>query len=260
MDWQALLTPEAFISLVTLTFMEIVLGIDNIIFISIVAGKLPEEKQARVRTIGLGLALLFRVGLLLGITWIIGLTQPLFSIVKYHVTARDLILFAGGLFLIAKSTTEIHAKIEGHDEHASMTGKAVSALSIVIQIILLDMIFSIDSILTAVGLAKEVAIMIIAVIISILIMILAAGAISNFVNKNPTIKILALAFLILIGFMLVLEGLPDQLAIHVPKGYIYFAIFFSLAVEMLNMRMRKRLLRFTALRDTTSAAHAENEK
>lgn len=240
MDLSALFTPEALISLVTLTFMEIVLGIDNIIFISIVAGKLPAEKQARTRTIGLGLALIFRILLLLGITWIIGLTKPLFSITQYHITARDLILFVGGLFLIAKSTTEIHSKIEGHDEEAMKAGKGISVTSILIQIILLDMIFSIDSILTAVGLVKEVPIMIAAVIISIGVMMLAAGAISKFVNGHPTIKILALAFLILIGFMLVLEGMPDQLAIHVPKGYIYFAIFFSLAVEMLNLRMRKK--------------------
>lgn len=243
-DFSALFTPEALISLATLTFMEIVLGIDNIIFISIVAGKLPVEKQARTRTIGLALALIFRILLLLGITWIIGLTKPLFSFTAfdttYGVTARDLILFAGGLFLMAKSTTEIHSKIEGHDEEARKTGKSISVASVLIQIILLDMIFSIDSILTAVGLVKEVPIMIAAVIISIVVMMLASGAISKFVNEHPTIKILALAFLILIGFMLVLEGLPDQLAIHVPKGYIYFAIFFSLAVEMLNMRMRKK--------------------
>lgn len=240
MDLSALLTPEALISLFTLTFMEIVLGIDNIIFISIVAGKLPAEQQAKTRTTGLALALIFRILLLLGITWIIGLTKPLFSIAQYHITARDLILFVGGLFLIAKSTTEIHSKIEGHDEEARKAGKSISITSVLIQIILLDMIFSIDSILTAVGLVKEVAIMIIAVIISIGIMMLAAGPISKFVNERPTIKILALAFLILIGFMLVLEGMPDQLAIHVPKGYIYFAIFFSLAVEMLNLRMRKK--------------------
>jgi predicted tellurium resistance membrane protein TerC len=240
MDIPSLLTPEAFISLATLTFMEIVLGIDNIIFISIVAGKLPDEKQASTRTTGLALALLFRIGLLLGITWIIGLTKPLFSVMEYQVTARDLILFLGGLFLIAKSTTEIHSKIEGHDEEARQAGKGVSVLSVLIQIILLDMIFSVDSILTAVGLVKDVQIMIIAVIISIVVMMFASGPISRFVNNNPTIKILALAFLILIGFMLLLEGLPDQLAIHVPKGYIYFAIFFSLVVEMLNLRMRKR--------------------
>jgi predicted tellurium resistance membrane protein TerC len=240
MDFSALFTPEA---LVTLTFMEIVLGIDNIIFISIIAGKLPEAKQARTRTIGLALALIFRILLLLGITWIIGLTKPLFSVMEYHITARDLILFLGGLFLIAKSTTEIHGKIEGHDEEAKETGKSISVASVLVQIILLDMIFSIDSILTAVGLVTNVLIMIIAVIISIIVMMIAAGTISRFVNNNPTIKILALAFLILIGFMLVLEGMPDQLAIHVPKGYIYFAIFFSLAVEMLNMRMRKKSLK-----------------
>lgn len=243
MDIQALFTPEALISLITLTFMEIVLGIDNIIFISIVAAKLPGEQEKRARNIGLSLALIFRIGLLLGITWIIGLTKPLFSISQYHITARDLILLLGGLFLIYKSTIEIHEKVEGHREEELRKGKGETLASVIFQIILLDMIFSIDSILTAVGLVKEVIIMIAAVIISIGVMMLSAGAISGFVNRNPTIKILGLAFLLLIGFMLVLEGLPDQLAIHVPKGYIYFAIFFSLGVEMLNMRMRGKSLK-----------------
>lgn len=244
MDIQALLTPEALVSLVTLTFMEIVLGIDNIIFISIVAAKLPKEQEKRARNIGLSLALLFRIGLLLGITWIIGLTKPLFVIptssTEYRITARDLILLLGGLFLIYKSTVEIHEKIEGHREEDLKKGKGTTLAGVVLQIILLDMIFSVDSILTAVGLVKEVIIMITAVIISIGVMMLSAGAISGFINRNPTIKVLGLSFLLLIGFMLVLEGLPDQLAIHVPKGYIYFAIFFSLAVELLNMRMRSK--------------------
>ncbi len=241
MSFDALFSADGLISLVTLTFMEIVLGIDNIIFISIVADKLPAEKQQRARTMGLALALLFRIGLLFGITYIIGLTQPIFSIQDYHVTARDLILFGGGLFLLAKSTSEIHAKVTGLHEEQKKTSKGSATLTnVVAQIILLDMIFSIDSILTAVGLVKEVLIMIVAVIISIGVMMLAAKTISDFVNKHPTIKILALSFLLMIGFMLMLEGLPDQLAIHVPKGYIYFAIFFSLSVEMLNMRMRKR--------------------
>lgn len=244
MDIPALFTPEALISLVTLTFMEIVLGIDNIIFISIVAAKLPGAQEKRARNIGLSLALVFRIGLLLGITWIIGLTKPLFVIplsgIDYNITARDLILLLGGLFLIYKSTIEIHEKIEGHREEELRKGKGETLVSVIVQIILLDMIFSIDSILTAVGLVKDVTIMIAAVIISIGVMMLSAGAISGFVNRNPTIKILGLSFLLLIGFMLVLEGLPDQLAIHVPKGYIYFAIFFSLGVEMLNMRMRRR--------------------
>jgi predicted tellurium resistance membrane protein TerC len=220
--------------------MEIVLGIDNIIFISIVAGKLPEEKQARTRTTGLALALIFRIGLLIGISWIIGLTAPLFSVKGHSFTSKDLILFIGGLFLIAKSTTEIHAKIEGHEEEAKKTGKHVSVKSVLFQIILLDMIFSLDSILTAVGLVKpeQVPIMITAVIISMIVMMLAAGPISRFVNTHPTIKILALSFLILIGFMLVIDGLPGET--KVPKEYIYFAIFFSLAVELLNMRMRKK--------------------
>ncbi len=240
----ALFTPEALISLITLTFMEIVLGVDNIIFISIVAAKLPKAQEARARNIGMTLALVFRIALLLGITWIIGLTKPLFVIpvsgIDYHVTARDLILLLGGLFLIYKSTIEIHEKIEGHQEEELRKGKGASLTNVVIQIILLDMIFSIDSILTAVGLVKEVLIMIIAVVISMGVMMLAAGSISSFINRHPTIKVLGLSFLLLIGFMLVLEGLPDQLAIHVPKGYIYFAIFFSLGVEMLNLRVRKK--------------------
>jgi len=243
----SLFTLEALISLITLTFMEIVLGIDNIIFISIVAGKLPREQETRARNIGLALALLFRIGLLLGITWIIGLTKPLFVIpaagVEYTITSRDLILLLGGLFLIYKSTIEIHEKIEGHREEELRKGKGATLAGVVFQIILLDMIFSIDSILTAIGLVKEVLIMIMAVIISIFVMMLAAGGISRFINRNPTIKILGLSFLLLIGFMLALEGLPDQLSIHVPKGYIYFAIFFSLGVEMLNMRMRKKSLK-----------------
>ncbi|HXH19802.1 MAG TPA: TerC family protein [Chitinophagales bacterium] len=245
----ALLTPEALISLITLTFMEIVLGVDNIIFISIVAAKLPKEQEVRARNIGLSLALLFRIGLLLMITWIIGLQEPLFTLPleglyqklgmehtreAAEISWRDIILFCGGLFLLAKSTTEIHSKLEGHVETKD-AGKKNAMAMVVFQIILLDMIFSIDSILTAIGLVQQVAIMIVAVIISIGMMLLFAGKISTFINRHPTIKMLALAFLLMIGFMLMLEGL----AFHVPKGYIYVAIFFSLGVELLNMRMRK---------------------
>lgn len=232
---EVLLSGEGLISLLTLTLMEIVLGIDNIIFISIIANKLPGTQEAKARNIGLALALIFRIVLLLAITWIIGLTKPLFSVMEYDVSVRDLILFVGGLFLIAKSTTEIHAKLEGEEE-GKKAGKVNTLFMVIFQIILLDMVFSIDSILTAIGLVEEVLLMVIAVVISIIIMMVFAGKISAFINRHPTVKILALSFLLLIGFMLCIEALH----FHVPKGYIYFAIFFSLFVEVLNMRMRKR--------------------
>ena len=233
------LEANAWIALLTLTFLEIVLGIDNIIFISIVTAKLPEEQQPKARNLGLLLALVFRIALLLGITWIIGFTEPIFSIFELEISGRDLILMVGGLFLLAKSTSEIHHKVEGEAAAANgeSSGKpAQSFAKIIVQIILLDMVFSFDSILTAVGLTQEILIMIIAVIISIVIMMSFAGKISDFINKHPTLQILALSFLILIGFMLVIEGLH----FHVPKGYIYFAVAFSLLVEVLNMRLRKK--------------------
>ena len=230
-----LLSGEGLIALLTLTFLEIVLGVDNIIFISIVSNKLPKNQQARARNIGLVLAMVFRVGLLLGITWIIGFTEPLFTIFNHGVSGRDLILAAGGLFLLAKSTSEIHHKIEGEDPASESSGKKASLGATIVQIVLLDMVFSFDSILTAVGLTEEVIIMIIAVIISIGIMMIFAGAISRFINDHPTLQILALSFLILIGFMLIVEALHYE----VPKGYIYFAVGFSLLVEILNMRFRK---------------------
>lgn len=222
--------------MLTLTFLEIVLGIDNIIFISIVTDKLPQAQQAKGRNLGLGLALIFRIGLLLGITWIIGFTEPLFSLFRQDFSGRDLILMAGGLFLLGKSTSEIHHKLEGENddqEKGMKTGLTLGAA--LVQIVALDMVFSFDSILTAIGLTEHVLIMIGAVIISMIVMMLFSGAISRFINKHPTLQILALAFLILIGFMLVL----DALGFHVPKGYIYFAVAFSLIVEMVNMRMRK---------------------
>lgn len=232
---EILLQPESWIALLTLTFLEIVLGIDNIIFISIVSNKLPVAQQPKARNIGLSLALIFRVGLLLGITWIISFTQPLFSVFEIEFSGRDLILLAGGLFLIFKSTVEIHHKMEGvAEEHSSKT--QASLFSVITQIILLDIIFSFDSILTAVGLTDEVLLMIIAVVISIGVMMLFAKSISDFISKHPTLEILALSFLILIGFMLSIESFDY----HVPKGYIYFAVFFSLLVEMLNMKMRKK--------------------
>ncbi len=233
------LEAENWIALLTLTFLEIVLGIDNIIFISIVTGKLPIAQQPKARNIGLSLALIFRIGLLLGITWIIGFTEPLFSVFGQDISGRDLILIAGGLFLLAKSTSEIHHKIEGQEaSHEDQEAKreSQSFAKIIIQIVLLDMVFSFDSILTAVGLTQQLLIMIIAVVISIGVMMIFAGKISDFINNHPTLQILALSFLILIGFMLVVEGFQ----VHVPKGYIYFAVAFSLLVEILNMRFRKK--------------------
>lgn len=235
--------PDAWISLLTLTFMEIVLGIDNIIFISIIASRLPPDQQNKGRTIGLILALVFRILLLLGIAWIVGLVAPLFTInlpftpEDFAVSGRDIILFVGGLFLLAKATTEIHNKLEGEEEE-HLTGKKTYATlgKVLVQIIMIDIVFSFDSILTAVGLADEVLIMIIAVIISISVMLIFAKSISDFVNNRPTVKMLALSFLVLIGFMLMVESFHA----HIPKGYIYFAMFFSLGVEMLNSKLRKR--------------------
>jgi predicted tellurium resistance membrane protein TerC len=226
---------ETWIALLTLTFLEVVLGIDNIIFISIVAGKLPAEKQARARNIGLMFALVFRIALLLGISYIIQFTQPLITVMDFALSGRDLILAAGGIFLLFKSTMEIHHKMQGTPEEVKQ-GSAHSVSGVIAQIILLDIIFSFDSILTAVGLVKEVLVMIIAVVIALGIMMAFAGKISNFINNNPTLQILALSFLILIGFMLMVEGFH----VEVPKGYIYFAVFFSLTVEMINLRMRKK--------------------
>jgi len=227
-------TLEAWIALATLTFLEIILGIDNIIFISIITNKLPEHQQARTRTIGLAAALIFRIALLIGITWIIGFTKPLFSVFSFEFSGRDIILGLGGIFLLAKSTSEIHHKIEG-ENNEEIIKKNVSVAGIIMQIVMLDMIFSFDSILTAIGMTEHLIIMITAVIIAIGIMIIAAGAISKFINNHPTLQMLALSFLILIGFMLILESIGT----HVPKGYIYFAVFFSLFVEILNMRLRK---------------------
>ncbi len=239
MDFSIFAEGSTWIALFTLTLLEIVLGIDNIIFISIVSNKLPEDQQAKARNIGLGLALIFRVGLLLGITWIIGLIEPVIlqEIFGYQLALswRDLILLAGGLFLLAKSTSEIHHKMEGIEEDSGDSKAKVSLASVIGQIILLDMVFSFDSILTAIGLVEHVLVMIIAVIISIGVMVAFAGKISEFINKHPTLQILALSFLILIGVMLTAEAFHQ----HVPKGYLYFAVAFSLGVEVVNMRMRK---------------------
>jgi predicted tellurium resistance membrane protein TerC len=236
--------PAVWLSLLTLTFLEIVLGVDNIIFISIISDRLHPDKQKRARTIGLLFAMLFRTGLLLGITWIMRLTEPLFSIpfVKaagepVAISIKDLILIAGGIFLIAKSTLEIHHKLErptGEKAEDRTTHATVS--SVIIQIVLIDAVFSFDSILTAIGLVEEVMIMIIAVIISMIIMIAFSGAVSRFINRNPTLQMLALSFLIAIGIMLVAEGFHQKIS----KSYIYTTIAFSLVVELLNMRLRKK--------------------
>lgn len=222
------------ISFLTLTLMEIVLGIDNIIFISILCGRLPEHQQESARRLGLGLALLVRVLLLLAIGYIIAMTEPLFSVFGLDITVRDLILIAGGLFLLVSSTNEIHSKLEG-EQHDKGEVKQMTMRAAVTQIILLDIVFSFDSILTAIGLVENIWLMVVAVVVAMVVMLLAAKRISDFIHKHPTVKMLALSFLLLIGFMLMLEGVH----VHVPKGYIYFAIFFSLAVELLNMRMRR---------------------
>jgi predicted tellurium resistance membrane protein TerC len=232
-DW--LTNPESWIALVTLTALEIVLGIDNIIFISILASKLPADQQARARQMGLGAALITRILLLLSLSWIIRLTAPLFSVVGHPVSGRDLILLGGGLFLLGKASLEIHERLEGEKEHGGTAAKA-SFAAVIVQIMLLDIVFSLDSVITAVGMANEIGVMVTAVIIAVGIMLLAAGAISDFVNRHPTIKMLALAFLLLIGMSLVAEGLHQ----HIPKGYIYFAMAFSVLVELLNLAARRK--------------------
>src|SRR5687768_8492533 len=233
MEWMS--TAEGWIALLTLTVLEIVLGIDNIVFISILAGKLPAAQRERARKVGLMLAMLMRVALLLSITWVMRLTTPLFEVFAQEISGRDLILIVGGLFLLAKSTHEIHDKLEGEEGHAS--AKVVTSFNaVIVQILLLDIVFSLDSVITAVGMADDVAVMIVAVIVAVGVMLVSAGGISNFVERHPTVKMLALSFLLLIGVSLVAEGL-DQ---HIPKGYIYFAMAFSVFVEMINLRVRAR--------------------
>ena len=242
MEWIA--NPEIWISLLTLTVLEIVLGIDNIVFISILSGKLPKEQQAKARNWGLGLAMLTRVLLLLSITWVMGLTAPLFALLGHEISGRDIILLVGGLFLIYKSTIEIHDKLEG-EEGEKDTKVVKSFAGIITQILLLDIVFSLDSVITAVGMADEVGVMIAAVIIAVIIMMISAGPISSFVEKHPTVKMLALSFLVLIGVSLIAEGLEQ----HIPKGYIYFAMAFSIGVEVLNLRMKKTSVKPVQLRD-----------
>lgn len=232
-----LLQPETYISLITLTFLEIILGIDNIIFISIITDRVPEEQQKKIRTIGLMLALVMRIILLSLITVIIQLKEPLFTVASFEFSVRDLILVLGGLFLLAKSVSEIHEKIEGAHELKSSV-KTNTVASVLLQIILLDIVFSFDSILTAVGLSNQLAIMITAIVIAMIVMIYFVEMISRFIKQHPTLQVLALSFLILIGFMLVIDGFHFE----VPKGYIYFALFFSVMVEVINMRIRKKAI------------------
>lgn len=234
-DFNELFSIASLISLLTLSVLEIVLGIDNIIFISIIAGKLPRERQGKARAIGLALALIMRVALLFSISWIVGLKDALFYIREFGVTGRDLILFAGGVFLLYKTTVELHNKIQGYDDD-TMNIKKISFNAIVMQIVLIDIVFSFDSILTAVGLVTNLLIMILAVVIAMIIMIVFSGKVSDFINDNPTIKVLALAFLLMIGAVLILEAFHE----HVDKKFIYISIAFSLFVEMMNIRMRRK--------------------
>ncbi len=244
MDFSWLINPASWIALVTLVALELVLGVDNIIFISILAGKLPRQDQSRARTTGISLAVFTRILLLLSLSWIISLEEPLFHILSLGVSGHDLILFAGGLFLIAKSTFEIHDKLEGTEGHSSAK-VAPNFTSVIIQIMLLDIIFSLDSVITAVGMVNEIIIMIVAVIIAAGVMIFTSGPIAEFVERHPTIKMLALSFLLMIGFTLVADSLHQ----HIPKGYVYFAMGFSVFVEMINLRVRESHVKPVSLRE-----------
>ena len=236
-EW--LLDPSAWMALATLTLLEIVLGIDNIIFISILVGKLPPEKRQQARVLGLAGAMVTRVLLLLSLAWVMRLTEPLFSILNESISGRDLILILGGLFLLAKSTHEIHGSLEGEDDITDGSSMSATAsrgfIATLIQIAILDIVFSLDSVITAVGMASHVPVMVLAIMLAVGVMMFAAKSIGDFVDNHPTVKMLALAFLILIGVALIAEGFK----LHIPKGYIYFAMAFSLAVEMLNIRLRK---------------------
>jgi predicted tellurium resistance membrane protein TerC len=234
-DFSWISTAEGWVALATLTVLEVVLGIDNIVFISILAGKLRKEDRARARKVGLSLAMIIRILLLLSITWVMGLTTPWFEVLGQEISGRDLILVVGGLFLIAKSTHEIHDKLEGEEGHGSAR-VAAGFTAVIIQILLLDIVFSLDSVITAVGMAEDVMVMILAVVIAVGVMLVSAGSISEFVERHPTVKMLALSFLLLIGVSLMAEGF-DQ---HIPKGYIYFAMGFSIFVEMINLRIRAK--------------------
>ena len=231
MEWIS--EPATWIAFLTLVALELVLGVDNVIFISILAGKLPQEQQQRARTTGILMAVLTRILLLFSLSWIIGLTEPLFSVLSFEISGRDLVLIAGGLFLLWKSVHEIHQKLEGEEGHSSTKVRAVF-WNVIFQIMLLDIVFSLDSVITAVGMVDHIEIMIAAVIIAAVVMVVTAKPLSGFVERHPTVKMLALSFLLLIGFTLIVEGLHQ----HIPKGYIYFAMGFSVLVEMLNLRIR----------------------
>ena len=248
MEW--LSDPNVWIALLTLSALEIVLGIDNIIFIAILSGKLPQHQQARARTMGLLVAMISRIALLFSITLIMKLTHPLMTILSFEISGRDIILIVGGLFLLGKSTLEIHGNLEGEESHTDgqKISKNITFGGVIFQIMLLDIVFSIDSVITAIGLAKQLGVMVAAIVIAVIVMILLAGRISAFVESHPTIKILALSFLMLIGVSLVGEGLD----LHIPKGYIYFAMAFSIFVEILNLRIRRRRLEPVRLRNPRS--------
>jgi predicted tellurium resistance membrane protein TerC len=232
MDW--LSDPQAWIGFLTLAALEIVLGIDNVVFISILAGKLPAEQRGKARQVGLGLAMLLRIAMLFSISWIVRLTDPLFTVLGEEISGRDIVLLAGGLFLLAKATHEIHAKLEG-EEGGTSARVAPTFAAVIVQILLLDIVFSLDSVITAVGMVKEIGVMVSAVVVAVAFMMIFAGAISDFVERHPTVKILALSFLMMIGAMLIAEGLDH----HIPKGYVYFSMAFSVFVEVLNIRLRK---------------------
>ncbi|MCX6552442.1 MAG: TerC family protein [Acidobacteria bacterium] len=232
-EW--LTNPQTWIGLITLTSLEVVLGVDNVIFVSILASKLPRAQQPRARRVGLFLAMFMRIGLLMSLSWLIRLTAPLFTLVGHEFSGRDLILIVGGLFLLAKSTYEIHDKLEGEEGHESARVAATFA-SVIIQVMLLDIVFSLDSVITAVGMANDLAVMVTAVVLSVAVMMWSADAVAGFVDRHPTVKILALSFLLLIGVSLMADGMRQ----HIPKGYIYFAMAFSVFVEAVNLRVRSR--------------------
>ena len=249
MEW--LSDPQAWAALATLTALEIVLGIDNIIFISILAGRLPAHQREKARALGLGFAMITRLGLLMSLVWVMSLNASLFTVLGNEISGRDLILLGGGLFLLVKSTSEIHQSLEGAAE--TRTHRAAASFGgILVQIAIIDIVFSLDSVITAVGLAQQISVMAIAIVISVLVMMFAARAISDFVDAHPTIKMLALSFLILVGTALIAEGLD----FHVPRGYIYFAMAFSVAVEMLNLRMRRRAAPVKLRKAVTKKRHA----
>jgi predicted tellurium resistance membrane protein TerC len=231
-----LTNPDVWVALITLTSLEIVLGIDNVIFISILADRLPQDQRRKARLVGLSLAMFMRIALLLTINWIANLTDTLFTIAGHDFSGRDLILLAGGLFLIYKATTEIHTKLEGEDEHGAAGGPTASFTAVIVQILLLDIVFSLDSVITAVGMAEDIEVMIAAVVIAVMVMLVASGPLSDFVSKHPTVKMLALSFLLLIGTTLVAEGW----GFHISKGYIYSAMAFAVLVEILNLRMKAK--------------------